>query len=607
MQIENNIKYHIKQLEYYLHQLFNNNIKNKNIQLYDVYPLDGIDIKPSSPLIKTKDLYDHIGVIYENHLKCTKKRDFGIFYTRDKTAISLLLKDVDILSGKILEPSCGTGMLLINIVKLIVIKLKQANYNSESILDYIWNNLHANDIDSIALKITELNVIFELLPLLIDAVNKNNSYKILKLKLFNYDYILKNGFKCKYSLIIGNPPFITMYGRRSRNMTEEKRMYYNSFEFVQNKKNNNKFNSSMFFIENSLHNLKKNGRLIFILDITFFENAFKDIRKYIIQNYRINRIIKGLKISKQVSSSQCIIDISNQQSTNNDTIIIDTQSNQKYIIQQKIWNTNENYEINIPINKSELNILNKIELFPKLESYFPNKELRTCCALTGKTDEFIVDINTKNRDDLIFPYIEGSKGLSEQFGKLYHNKYIKYDYNLQISLSNEFKQELSKIGVKNKKRVTLGDKASYLSPKIFIRQSANQIIATYTDIPYAANNSIYILTNKINTYENQIFLKYICGILNSKLITYYCLSKKIIKKEYGTTPQIRLSGLKKIRINIDDKHFTSIVNLVDILLDTPKNSEAKYQLNEIIYDIYDIDIYERNLIDKQLQKNHYIT
>ena len=73
---------------------------------------------------------------------------------------------------------------------------------------------------------------------------------------------------------------------------------------------------------------------------------------------------------------------------------------------------------------------------------------------------------------------------------------------MQIKISNDFKVELEKLGVKNKKRVTLGDKDAYLSPKIFIRQSAKKIIATYTDKPFAANNSIYILTNKKNNPEN---------------------------------------------------------------------------------------------------------
>lgn len=53
------------------------------------------------------------------------------------------------------------------------------------------------------------------------------------------------------------------------------------------KKKNNKFNLSMFFIENSLDLLKKNGKLSFILDISFFEDAYIDIRKYLLDNYTI--------------------------------------------------------------------------------------------------------------------------------------------------------------------------------------------------------------------------------------------------------------------------------------------------------------------------------
>lgn len=60
-----------------------------------------------------------------------------------------------------------------------------------------------------------------------------------------------------------------MYGKRSRNMTEEKRAFYNTFDFVQNKKGNNKFNLSMFFIENGLKAFEDCGHLCFIMDIAF--------------------------------------------------------------------------------------------------------------------------------------------------------------------------------------------------------------------------------------------------------------------------------------------------------------------------------------------------
>ena len=74
-----------------------------------------------------------------------------------------------------------------------------------------------------------------LLPLIICAKRENPDYIMKPLKISCIDFVKKDAFKTEYSLIIGNPPFVTMYGKRSRNMTEEKRAYFNTFDFVQNK------------------------------------------------------------------------------------------------------------------------------------------------------------------------------------------------------------------------------------------------------------------------------------------------------------------------------------------------------------------------------------
>ena len=107
-----------------------------------------------------------------------------------------------------------------------------------------------------ACKITEANILCSLIEDIKDVYIQDNQFKLPRLKIYNYDFCYKN-INNKYDVIIGNPPFVTLYGRRSRNMTEEKRAYFNTFKFVVDKKKNNKFNLSMFFIENSLDLLKK--------------------------------------------------------------------------------------------------------------------------------------------------------------------------------------------------------------------------------------------------------------------------------------------------------------------------------------------------------------
>lgn len=570
-------------------------------ELFEIYPYNFSNIELlEEQVYEEEEILNYLGDLYELSIPEKIRKDLGQFYTKESGVIEAMLDSVDILSGKILEPSCGSGLFLVNIIEKITKELQKKGFSAEKILDYICNNIHANDNDKNALIITAINILAKLMPLIINARKDNKDYRLPPLNLTNFDFTEKNIFRQEYDLIIGNPPFVTMYGKQSRNMTEEKRTYYNTFDFVQNKKGNNKFNISMFFIENSLKLLNNKGRLIFILDIAFFETAFIDMRKYIVENYYINSVTTGLQEFAGVASGQLIIDIVNSRDFNEAIKLIDYQTKENKFVNQSIWADEKNkYKFNEPLDEMKKSINIKIDKYDDLEKYFPKKSLRTCCALTGKTEDFVVKPDEENKY-MVFPYIEGSKGLKGKFYTPTPGRFIKYDYELQIELSNAFKRELELLGVKNKKRVTLGDKEAYLSPKIFIRQSATEIIATYCSEPYAANNSIYILTTKEKTEESISMLKYTCGLLNSDLITFYCRINKIIRAEKGKTPQIKISDLKNIRINVDSKYYFQIIELVEMLLKNPNNQQAYQELNMLVYEIYDINENEIKFIKEYL-------
>lgn len=604
MEKENSINLFINSSKKYLSEYFKSQIKNSDVSLREVYPINYNDDNLICDFNFDTNALDYLGQLYEQILSPDIRKDYGQFFTRDTSLIDLMLKDVDLLSGKILEPSCGSGMFLVNVVQKIIIDLKRRGYDSSEIIKHIVNNVCGNDIDDIAIQISELNILASLMPLIIEAVNNHHNFKMPKLNLKRYDFIDKTLINDKYSVIIGNPPFVTMYGKRSRNMTEEKRAYFNTFDFVVNKNGNNKFNMSMFFVENGLKSLIKGGRLIFILDISFFETAYNDLRKYLIQNFKINRIIKGIQAFEGVASGQIVLDVSNDERTSMNVTCVDLEKITSIEVPQNFWNNEKSkYKILMPLNKYEDSITKKIVAFPKLEHFFPNKGLRTCCALTGKTEDFLVE-KDENIPFEIFPYLEGSKGLIGKFETPRAYRYIKYDYNLQLELSDIFKRELEKQGVKNKKRVTLGDKEAYLSPKLFIRQSATELITTFTVEPFAANNSLYVLTNKSDSKEEIELLKYTCGVLNSDLITFYCRIHKIIRMEKGKTPQIKISDLKNICINLDEEQKPKVIEIVDYLLNNPSDKTMLKKLNTIIYEIYDISPDEIAYISEFLkQKN----
>ena len=108
------------------------------------------------------------------------------------------------------------------------------------------------------------------------------------------------------------------------------------------------------------------------------------------------------------------------------------------------------------------------------------------------------------------------------------------------------------------------------------------------------------MTNKKYGEEDKKLLKYVCGILNSDLITFYCLINKIIRIETGKTPQIKTSDLKDICICINTTYYNEIINLVELMLNNPTDIIAMQQLNTLVYKIYDITQDEQNYISKFL-------
>lgn len=542
---------------------------------------------------------DIVGYLYENTMSSENKKNYGSFYTRSNDIIDYMINNVKVDEDThILEPSCGSGLFLIEIIKKI--KNNSKELNKVVLLKKIFKNIEANDIDNMACKITEANILCSLIDDIKDVYIQDNGFKLPKLKIYNYDFCYKN-INNKYDIIIGNPPFVTLYGRRSRNMTEEKRAYFNTFKFVVDKKKNNKFNLSMFFIENSLDLLKKNGKLSFILDISFFEDAYMDMRKYLLDNYTIEELTTNINGFENVASNQIILTILNKKSDVEDNVkYFDYSTKKTKLFSQSIWNERDKkYNFLLPLDGIKKEIINIMEKNQKLDDYFPEKSLRTCCALTGRTDDFIVE-KDKKTDNEIFPYLEGSKGVAYKFAKPSPFRYIEYNYDLQLKISDEFKAELEALGIKNKKRVTLGDKDCYKSPKIFIRQSASEIISTYTEENYAANNSIYILSLKSSNKESIDKLKYTNGILNSKLISYFASSTNVIRGGNGKTPQIKISDLKRIPIALaNNEDFNKIIELTDKLQEQFNENEYK-ELNKLVYKIYGISKEQEEYIEKAM-------
>ena len=142
------------------------------------------------------------------------------------------------------------------------------------------------------------------------------------------------------------------------------------------------------------------------------------------------------------------------------------------------------------------------------------------------------------------------------------------------------------------------DKKYFESPKIFLRQTSADIIATYIEEPFYCIDSVHSLIKKSGGAD----LKYVIAILNSKLGNY--LYNLLITEGGKVFAQVKLTFLRKIPIKYasdkDQKPFIAIVD--KILSAKEKNKESdtsklEKQLDEMIYKLYELTDEEIKVVE----------
>ena len=552
---------------------------------------------------------------YEQGLNKKDRKKNGVFLTNSvdtvENLIDIIIIDSTIFSKKILEPSCGQGIFILKLLTDIYLKFP----DTLLISNFISNNIFFVDIQDEMVEETKSNI-QKLYNFLFDedfqgsfnGITWDFTDKVLtRLSLFEEVKItpFSDLYNC-FDYVIGNPPYVTLYGRRDKKENEEQRVnYLNNYHQFPSSVKNGKLNLVMLFIEHSLDFLKENGKLSFIIDVSFFETAYEFTRKYLLENTMIDELQVNIK-DFDVASGQIIIKLSKTKSTNHKVQIIDHKTENRYFVEQSSWN-NKNDEYKFRYNGCSISkqILDKVEAKKDktILQLYPNKNLRTCVMLLDMEDKFtFVDKGIKN-EKLLYPYYQGSKALSEKYGKLDFKKYFYYDKPLQDSINEELKIELIKQGVKNKKRLGLGETIIYDNPKLFIRQSAKEIVTTIDLGKSSANNSLYVFSLRDNSTKTINFLYFLCGFLNTDFVTYYAQQMNIIRFSQGKQPQIKIGDLGTIYIPNDINLQNEISMLCkEIYNSTNIKEEICSKINKLIYHYYNLSSTEINTIEQTIKE-----
>ena len=551
---------------------------------------------------------------YEQGLNKIERKKHGVFLTNSvdivENLLDVILIDSEVFTKRILEPSCGQGIFILKLLSHIYLKFP----DSILISKFISNNIFFVDVQEEMVEKTKTNI-QKLFTFLFNedfrgtfnGITWDFTDKVISV-LSLFDEVKTTPFSNLYNsfdYVIGNPPYVTLYGRRDKKENEEQRINYlkNYHQFPSSVKNG-KLNLVMLFIEHSLDFLKENGKLSFIIDVSFFETAYEFTRKYLLDNTTIDELQVNIK-DFDVASGQVIIKLSKTKSVNHKVQIIDHKTENRYLVEQSSWyNKNDEYKFRYNGCSISKQILDKVvaKKDKTILQLYPNKNLRTCVMLLDMEDKFTFIEKGTREENLLYPYYQGSKALSEKYGNLDFKKYFYYNKPLQDSINDELKIELEKQGVKNKKRLGLGETVIYDNPKLFIRQSAKEIIATIDLEKSAANNSLYVFSLRNNSAETIEFLYFLCGLLNSDFVTYYAQQMNIIRFSQGKQPQIKIGDLGTIYIPDDIKLQNEISKLCkEIYTNFDSKDSVKTQIDKLVYSYYELSDLEITTIEESIK------
>ncbi|EAJ9516786.1 class I SAM-dependent DNA methyltransferase [Campylobacter jejuni] len=448
---------------------------------------------------------------------------------------------------------------------------------------------------------------------------------------FEFPEILDDDGNFKgFDLIIGNPPYIKENDNKDLFTNTKKLRTYQG-----------KMDIWYHFVGRGFDMLKNNGYLAFIATNNWITNSgAKKLRNIVLEESQILSLVdfSSFMVFDSASIQTMIMQFQKIKPPKNyefhfskittQTPIYDDAIN---LLKNEKTQNNEILKINLTPKKFIDKTLNFTksdyeELFNKIQKYgkFYLEESEVAQGIVPAIDEAFVikdkNVFSKNEQCFIKEYYTG---LSGKFYSSFTDKYLIYlsnkNYSGNLDDLPNLKQHFQKY-----KEILKESKIKYKTPnkpyfylhrereEKFFKKGEEKIISQVRCIEpifvysnenfYGSRALFFIQTCRIN-------LKYLTGVLNSKLIAFWLKHKGKIQGNLFKIDKEPLLNIPIVNINSkNEKLANELINLVDEILkvkEQDKNAntqELENKTNSLVYKLYNLTEEEIKIIENKEQK-----
>lgn len=587
-------------------------------------------IKKHGILKNTKE--DVLGNIYLLYSKNEHRKRMGEHYTRiDLVAyiVTNCLRNIDLSSRKIIDPACGSGNFLIDILRKAFVATK-CKAERDKLVAKIFNYdfIVGVDVQEVACLISSVRVLMEVIGFT-GELNSKANIPIFKMNTLNSsnEFIADNQF----DVVITNPPYLRYQSIEDKLRLEYSHQYSAATE---------RFDLYTVFIEKAINLAKPNGKIIILCSDKFMIASYgSGIRNFINQNCNISKIYDLSSIYPFEAAVLSAIYIFEKTATRNKKIKWLKMINKYNRLSSKVMGY---VEIGIKWryvnNKSErvyqkINTLNNIKRFGDLDGDISIGIQTTADdVFCKKLTKMYLANDESVEQELIYPLVRGKDLIKWKCGEQYADfgikSYILYPYikkeNKTTRIDLENYPLAGKYLLDNKKELESryyinGESKKWfehLQPRTHDKLQRVKILTPdlSSDCKFSldvngffCNGTTYFISFRDKSLS---YYKYLLAILNSSVINFFHKNTNTVhmtSKKY----RFQTSMMKQypiIELDENSELFLKIVSIVDEILN--ENDKGiifwEQELNKYIYNLYRLNEKDILIIEEYLAESKHM-